>query len=73
MMNLFTVHKFSEVITDSLNKAMEEKITVYDAAFLTLAEKLKTPFLTLDIKLAKVIEDTKYYELMEYPTKTPHK
>jgi predicted nucleic acid-binding protein len=73
MMNLFTVHKFSEVITDSLNKALEQKITVYDAAFLSLSEKLKIPFLTLDFKLTKILEDTKYDELIEFPIKTSHK
>jgi len=70
MMNLFTVHNFSEVIIDSLNKALEQKIAVYDAAFLSLADKLKMPFLTLDIKLAKRLEGTKYNELTEYPNKT---
>ena len=70
MMNLYAVHKFSEVITDALNKALDLKITVYDAAFLSLSDKLKMPFLTLDIKLAKSFEDTKYDELAEYPNKT---
>ena len=69
-MNLNAVHSFSEVITDSLKKAIDLKITVYDAAFLSLADKLKMPFLTLDIKLAKSLEGTKYDELTEYPNKT---
>ncbi len=70
MMNLYAVHSFSEIITDSLKKAIELKITVYDAAFLSLADKLKMPFLTLDIKLAKSLESTKYDELIEYPNKS---
>jgi predicted nucleic acid-binding protein len=67
MMNLFTVHTFSESTTDLLKKALELKITTYDAAFLSLSDKLKMPFLTLDIKLAKKLEHTKYYELVECP------
>jgi len=70
MMNLFTVHTFSESTTDLLKKALELKITAYDAAFLSLSDKLKMPFLTLDIKLAKKLEHTKYYELIEYPNGT---
>jgi predicted nucleic acid-binding protein len=69
MINLYAVHRFSEVIVEALNKALELKITVYDAAFLSLAEKLKMPLLTLDIKLAKKLEPTKYKNLIEYPNK----
>ena len=67
IMNLTTVHGFAEVLPEAFNKALELKIAVYDAAFLSLADKLKMPFLTLDLKLAKKIEHTKYYELIEYP------
>ena len=69
MMNLNAVHSFTEVITDSLKKAIDLKITVYDAAFLSLADKLKMPFLTLDLKLAKSLEGTEFNELTEYPNK----
>ena len=64
------VHSFSEVVSDSLKTALELKIAAYDAAFLSLADKLKMPFLTLDIKLVKRLEGTKYNELTEYPNKT---
>lgn len=70
MMILCAVHNFTEEITESLNKAVKLKITVYDAAFLSLADRLKVPFLTLDMKLVKRIRDTKYCELIEYPNKT---
>jgi len=70
MMNLYTVHNFTEVISESLKKALELKIAVYDAAFLSLADKLKTQFLTLDVKLAKNLKHTKYYELIEYPNES---
>jgi len=69
MMNLYLVHNFSEVITDALNKALELEISVYDAAFLSLANKLDTRLLTLDQKLAKKLELTKYDRLVECPNK----
>jgi predicted nucleic acid-binding protein len=72
MMTLYQVHNFSEVIVDALNKALELKITVYDAAFLSLACKLDLRFLTLDAKLAEKLECTKYEGLIEFPNKAPH-
>ena len=72
MMNLYAVHNFSEVIVDALNKALELKLAAYDSAFLSLACKLDLRFLTLDTKLAKKLECTKYESLIECPNKTPH-
>ena len=70
MMNLYAVHNFSEVINDAIALAIELNITVYDAAFLSLAEKLDTQLLTLDQKLVKKLEGTKYYNArVEYPNK----
>ena len=69
LMNLFGVHSFGEVIVDAMNLALELDIAVYDAAFLSLADKLDIRLLTLDIKLAKKLEKTKYFGLLEYPTK----
>ena len=69
MMDLYAVHNFSEVINDAMALALELNITVYDAAFLSLAEKLDTRLLTLDQKLVKKLEGTKYYGFMEYPNK----
>ena len=63
---------FSEVMVDALNKALELKIAVYDAAFLSLASSLDLGFLTLDTKLAKMLECTKYEGLIECPEKAPH-
>ncbi len=40
MMDLYTIHNFSEVINDAIVLAMELNITVYDAAFLSLTQKL---------------------------------
>ena len=69
MMDLYAVHNFSEVINNAITLALELNITVYDAAFLSLAEKLDTQLLTLDQKLVKKLEGTKYYGFMEYPNK----
>jgi predicted nucleic acid-binding protein len=71
MMKLYEVHNFSEIIIDALNKALELNTTVYDAAFLSLASKLNLQLITLDAKLAKKLECTKYKGLIEYPNKTP--
>jgi predicted nucleic acid-binding protein len=71
ILDLYAVHNFSEVINNALAIAIELKITVYDAAFLSLAQKLNAKLLTLDQKLVKKIEGTKYFSLMEYPNKKP--
>jgi len=69
MMNLFSIHNFSEVVIEALAKAIELKISVYDAAFLSLADKLDAHLLTLDRRLANKLEHTKYYSLIECPYK----
>ena len=69
MLDLYAVHNFSEVINDAMALALELNITVYDAAFLSLAKKLDTQLLTLDQKLVKKLEGTKYYRFTEYPNK----
>jgi len=71
MLNLYSVHNFSEVINKAVANAIELNITVYDAAFLSLAEKLDIKLLTLDQKLVKKLETTKYFSLMEHPNKKP--
>ncbi len=67
LMNLYTVHNFSEIIDNAMTMAIELNITVYDAAFLSLANNLNMRFLTLDTKLAKRLERTKYACLIECP------
>ena len=69
IMNLFGVHSFGEVIFDAMSLALEFNIAVYDAAFLSLADKLDMRLLTLDVKLAKKLENSKYQGLIEYPIK----
>ena len=69
MMDLYAIHNFSEIINDAIATALELNVTVYDAAFLSLAKKLNAHLLTLDQKLVKKLEGTKYYGFMEYPNK----
>ena len=69
MMNLYSVHNFSEILDDALDKALELGIAVYDAAFLSLAQKLDMQLLTLDQELSKKLEHTKYIHLIECPNK----
>jgi predicted nucleic acid-binding protein len=68
MMDLYAVHSFSEIVEDSLNKALELEITVHYAAFLSLAVKLYVPLITLDMRLSEKLESTKYNSLIECPT-----
>ena len=68
LMDIFGVHSFGEVIADAMNLALELNIAVYDAAFVVLADKLDMRLLTLDLKLAKKLEPTKYYGLIKAPT-----
>lgn len=67
LMNLFTLHSFNKVIDDAYVLAVELDITVYDAAFVSLAKRLGVQLLTLDEKLAKNLENTKYFKLLEFP------
>ncbi len=67
LMNLYTVHNFSEIIDNAMTIALELNITVYDAAFLSLANNLNMRFLTLDTKLEKRLDRTKYARLIECP------
>jgi predicted nucleic acid-binding protein len=69
IMDQFGVHSFGEIVVDAMSLALEFNIAVYDAAFLSLAGKLDIRLLTLDIKLAKQLENTKYRGLIEYPNK----
>ena len=67
LMNLFGVHSFGEVVVDAMSVALEVNIAVYRAAFLVLAEKLHLRLLTLDAKLAKKLENTRFHGLIECP------
>ena len=67
LMSLFALHSFSEIIDDAFAIASDLNITIYDAAFLSLADRLNLPFLTIDVKLAKKLEKTKYGRLFQCP------
>jgi len=67
IMDLFAVHGFSEVLVEAFNSAPELKISIYDAAFLALSDRLNCKLVTLDVKLAKKLEKTKYAALIECP------
>jgi predicted nucleic acid-binding protein len=69
LMNLYAVHNVFEVIADAMSLALQLNITVYDAAFLSLADKLDLRLLTLDAKLAKKLECTKYNGIIECPNR----
>ncbi len=67
LMNLYAIHGFSEIVADAFAIALTLGITVYDASFLSLSDKLGIKLLTLDEKLAKTVEGTKYHHLIERP------
>ena len=69
LMNLYAVHNFSEVIADAMSLALKLKITVYDAACLSLANKLDMRLITIDLKLAEALESTKYHGIIDCPNK----
>jgi predicted nucleic acid-binding protein len=71
LMNLHAVHNVFEVIADAMALALQLNITVYDAAFLSLANKLDLRLLTLDVKLTKKLEGTKYNGIIECPNRQP--
>jgi predicted nucleic acid-binding protein len=68
IMDQFGVHSFGEVVIGALSLALKHNLAVYDAAFLCLADQLNLRLLTLDLKLAKKLENTKYHKRLEYPT-----
>jgi len=69
LMNLYAIHSFSEIIADAIALSLELDITVYDAAFLSLADKLDIRLLTLDRKLADKTKGTEFYGQIDYPKK----
>jgi predicted nucleic acid-binding protein len=68
IMDQFGVHSFGEVVIDGLSLALQLNIAVYDAAFFCLADKLNLQLLTLDVKLAKKLENTRYSRCIDCPT-----
>ncbi len=58
----------NKLYKDALNIGVNTRITIYDAAFLALANALKTKLLTCDTKLKNRLTGTKYFDLLQYPT-----
>ena len=69
LMNLCALHSFSEIVGDAIALALELDISVYDAAFLALAERHHAHLLTLNTKLEKKTAGTKYRNILECPSK----
>jgi predicted nucleic acid-binding protein len=67
LMNISIHHTYTEVINRALSEAKNLNIAVYDAVYVLLADKLDIPFLTVDIKLTKRLEGTKYHSLLDFP------
>ncbi len=70
LLSLFSRHSFSEVIDESLLLAERHKITVNDAAYVVLAKELHSRLLTLDLRLARKLQGTEYYDVVECPAWT---
>jgi len=51
-----------EIIKGAIRLAYSYSITVYDAAFMALAESLKAPFVTADEKLSEKLADVPYVQ-----------
>ncbi|WP_338602212.1 type II toxin-antitoxin system VapC family toxin [Sulfolobus tengchongensis] len=51
LMSTFEIHHYNDIIGDTLDLALENNITIYDASFLQLAIKYNAKLLTTDLKL----------------------
>lgn len=55
LLKTLEVHTYAEVLEDALRLALRHGITVYDAAYAALAEKIGGKLLTLDRQLAEKV------------------
>lgn len=62
----FTVHWSKELLKDTLQKALSFNISAYDAAYVVLAESLRSPFYTSDAKLVKQAKSSFVKSLTDY-------
>ena len=67
LMSLFIHHTYCDTVDEAISEAKNLNIAIYDASYVMLADKLRLPLLTVDMKLVKRLEGTKYYELLEFP------
>ncbi len=63
----FQVREFKEIKARAFQIARRVNISVYDAAYLALAERLRVYFYTLDHKLREKLSGTKYYKITMVP------
>ncbi len=63
----FQVKRFEEVKARAFQIARRVNLSVYDAAYLALAEKLKVYFYTLDGRLREKLSGTKYHRITMTP------
>jgi predicted nucleic acid-binding protein len=61
-LNIKIIEISQEIIKGAIRLAYSYGITVYDAAFMALAESLKAPFVTADEKLSEKLADVPYVQ-----------
>ena len=64
LMDLCAIHGFTEILADAMALALGLNVTVYDGAYLSLAEKTGAKLITLDKKFAKNLEGTDYSKMV---------
>jgi predicted nucleic acid-binding protein len=69
----FQTIPFSEMANDLTDNVMRYGITVYDAAYLTTAQRLGTKAYTSDEKLIKKVAGDTLQHISTYPTRNPQK
>ena len=66
---IFKIYSYNVLIKDAYITAEKLGITVYDASYITLAEKLGTKLITLDEKLYNKLRNTDYEKIIITPYK----
>ncbi len=65
--HLFKIYSYNDLIKEAFETAEKLDITVYDAAYFVLTEKLGTKLITLDEKLHKKLENTEHSKTIITP------
>ena len=63
------IYNIVNILDDALKTAVNYGITVYDSAYLVLAEKLGYKLITFDKELEKKLKNTDYEEIIYIPEK----
>jgi predicted nucleic acid-binding protein len=71
--NLFIIYSYDKLIKEAFEVAEKSDITVYDAAYLVLAERLETKLVTLDEKLYKKLKNTEHAKTIIAPVSLQRK